>query len=201
MSSGDHIKTQTRKQYRSASPQNQRTNQTHTASLLLFLVEIHEGLFLLSRFLWNSELSERRLTLSTYFELWPTFHLVKKNHQRTLRTENLHRRQRRIKLLLSLEPSNPRTLEPSNPRTLPKLEVTTVQSPSKIAPSKEEKGPRRKIDVFKWSLEKGFTLAGSFDTLSEVAKFVWVKHPANVSPSIDSWKIYKWEFKFISRKV
>lgn len=59
----------------------------------------------------------------------------------------------------------------------------------------------RKIDVFVWENGKWFTLEESFDSISATARYIWVSHAANISPYVDSWKVYKGKYKFISRKA
>lgn len=58
----------------------------------------------------------------------------------------------------------------------------------------------RKIDIFRGSEEKWFTLVHSAESVTEASKYVKTSYPSNISKYVDSGKVYNNQWKFISRK-
>ncbi len=98
----------------------------------------------------------------------------------------------------------PTAQEITEPETLPVPQEEYPTPKKSRCSSKSEGGggkPKRQIDVFAWEIGKWFSLEASFDSISAAARHIGVAAAANISPYVDSWKVYKGKYKFISRKA
>ena len=90
-----------------------------------------------------------------------------------------------------------------DPVDLPSEEIPTPRKARTSGKSEGGGGGKlsRKIDVFVWEEWKWFTIDASCSSISSAARHIGVPSAANIHAYVDSWKIYKGKYKFISRKA
>lgn len=54
----------------------------------------------------------------------------------------------------------------------------------------------RAVDILMGSIESWFAYHKTFESITAVAKYLGQKHAANISPYLQSWKIFKEIYKF-----
>lgn len=79
-------------------------------------------------------------------------------------------------------------------RTMPEAKVTIPDEPKKKA--KVWGQWKKAVDIYIWSVESWFAYHKTFESVTAVANYLHLSHPAVVSPYLKSGDIYKKIYKF-----
>lgn len=81
-------------------------------------------------------------------------------------------------------------------RVLPETKVVIPEEKKKKTWPVSGSKSKRPIDIFMGSVESWFAYHKTFESITAVSKYLGQKHPANISPYVRSWSIFKWIYKF-----